>query len=120
VVAVEYVVLAIIVLYTTSLATVDVTAVSITSTDGACGSSGHSYSEFTTHGGGTGHYALTINRSAASSSCTINSVSAATSGFSISDANTPLIFQAHATENLTFTVHAPDHAYNGILIIDIE
>ncbi len=99
---------------------VDVTAINITSSNNACGVSGHSFSGFTTNPGGKIQDTIIIGNGNILLSCTINSVAATTSGFSISGANVPLSIPAGGTQSLSFTIIAPGSSYNGVLTIDIE
>lgn len=99
---------------------IDVTAINLTSSDNACGMNGHTFSGYTTSGGGSVSDTLTIPNGNILLSCTINSVSSTTSGFSISGANVPLTIPAGGTESLSFTIHAPSGSFNGVLTIDIE
>jgi hypothetical protein len=99
--------------------TVAVSAINITSGDNACGANGHSEPGFTTSGGGSVQETITVNGGILFS-CTVNSVSVSTSGFSLSGANTPLNVPAGGSQSLSFTIHAPNANYNGVLTIDIE
>ena len=99
---------------------IDVTAINITSSDNACHANGHTFSGFTTGSGGSVQDTLSVPNSNLFLSCTINTVSATTSGFSISGANTPITIPAGGTESLSFTIHAPSGSYTGVLTLDIE
>ena len=99
---------------------VSVTAINVTSSDDACGSNGHSFNGFTTGVGGTISQTFTITNGDIILSCTISTVSATTSGFSVSGANAPLTIPAGGTESLSFTITAPGSAYTGVLTIDLE
>ena len=99
---------------------VDVTAINFTSADNACGMAGNTMSGFTTSTGGTQSITLSITNSNILLSCTVTSVTANTSGFSISGANTPLTIPAGGSESLSFTVTAPGSSYTGVLTIDLE
>jgi hypothetical protein len=97
-----------------------VIAIDFTSTDNACGTAGNSVPGFTTSTGGTAQYTLTILDPYSSTSCTVSSVSAVTSGFSVSGANTPLTVPVGGSESLSFTVTAPSSSFTGVLTIDLE
>lgn len=99
---------------------VDVTAINVTSSDNACGANGHSFSGFTTGSGGTEQYTLSVTNGNILLSCTISTVAATSSGFSISGANTPVSIPAHGTQSVSFTIHAPSGSYTGVLTLDIE
>lgn len=99
---------------------VDVTAVNITSSDNACGSNGHTFPGFTLNTRQSYQQTFTINNGNLVFSCTINSVSTTTPGFSVSGANTPLTIPADGSESLSFTVTAPGASYNGVLTLDLE
>ncbi len=101
-----------------SSSAVDVTAINITSSDNACGVNGHTFSGFTTSSGGAMQNTFTIPNKGILT-CTINSVSSTTSGFSLSGANTPVSIPAQGTESVSFTIHCPN-SYNGVLTIDFE
>ena len=119
-VVVVIVVIVIVVISLAASSSVTVTAINFTSSDNACGANGHSESGFTTSGGGSVSYTLSVTNGNILLSCTISSVSATTSGFSISGANVPLTIPAGGTESLSFTITAPSGSYNGVLTIDIE
>jgi len=97
--------------------TATITAINITSADDACGVNGQTLPGFVASGG-SAQETFVVN-GGIFLSCTISSVSATTSGFSISGANTPLTVPADGSESLSFTVHTPN-SYNGVLTIDIE
>ena len=104
----------------TTATAVDVTAVNITSSDNACGTNGQTAPGFVTGSGGSVQQTYTITNNNLFLSCTVNSVSATTSGFSISGANTPLTIPAGGTQSLSFTITAPSGRFNGVLTIDLE
>jgi hypothetical protein len=120
IVVVIIVIIIIAALASTSSNSVNVTAVNFTSGDNACGTNGHTGSGITLSSGGSAQDTLSITNGNWILSCTINSVSTTTSGFSLSGANTPLTIPAGGTESLSFTVTAPNHSYNGVLTIDLE
>jgi hypothetical protein len=99
--------------------TVAVTGINTISSDNACGANGGTASGFTTQGGGEVQYTLTMS-GGIFLSCTVNSVSATTPGFTISGANTPLTIPADGSADLSFTIHAPSSSFSGVLTIDIE
>jgi hypothetical protein len=101
-------------------AAVDVTAINVTSSDNACGVDGHSFSGFTTNSGGAVQDTLTVRNTNTFQTCSIQSVSTTTSGFSLSGANTPISIPAGGTQSLSFTIHAPSGSYNGVVTVDIE
>jgi hypothetical protein len=119
VVVVVVVVVAILAYVAVQSTSVDVTAINITSSDNVCGVNGHTLAGFTTGPSGTIQDTLVITGGLILS-CTVNTVSATTSGFSISGANTPLTVPADGTESLSFTIHAPSGAFDGVLTIDLE
>lgn len=53
-------------------------------------------------------------------SCTIQSVSVQTSGFSIQSTNTPLVVLAHGTQTLTVVLGTPGVAYTGVVTLDAQ
>ena len=99
---------------------VDVTAINFTSSDNACGMNSQTSSGFSTTGGGSVQLSYTIDNTDPLFSCTINTVSATTSGFSISGANVPLTIAAGGSQTLSMTIHAPSGSYSGVLTIDVE
>jgi hypothetical protein len=99
---------------------VTVTAINIVSSSNPCGVNGHTFNGYTTEAGGSEQDTLTINNGALLFSCTIDSVSATTSGFSISGANVPLTIPAGGAESLSFSIGAPSTEYTGVLTLDIE
>jgi len=119
-VVVVIVVVVIVVISLAASSSITVTAINFTSSDNACGANGHSEAGFTTSGGGSVSYTLSVTNGNILLSCTISSVSATTSGFSISGANVPLTIPAGGTESLSFTITAPSGSYNGVLTVDIE
>jgi len=99
---------------------VDVTAINFTSSDNACGTNSQTELGFSTTGGSTEQASYIITNSNFLFSCTITSVSAVTSGFSISGANVPITIAAGGSQTLSFTIHVPSGSYTGVLTIDIE
>jgi len=99
---------------------VDVTAINIVSSDNACHVNGNTFSGYTTAGGGSEEDTLTVPNNNLILSCTIASVSATTSGFSISGANTPVTIPAGGSEALSFAIGSPTTAYTGVLTLNIE
>jgi hypothetical protein len=99
---------------------VDVTAINIVSSDNACGTNGHTFTGYTTSGGGSEQDTLTVTNSDIFLSCTISSVSATTSGFSISGANVPVTIPASGSEAVSFSIGSPNAAYTGVLTLNIE
>ena len=117
IVIIAFLALAFLVVSSTSI---NVTAINVTSSDNACGTNGQTSLGFTTSSGGAEQYTVSITNSNLVFSCTIASVSATTSGFSLSGANLPLTIPAQGTESVSFTIHCPSGSYNGILTIDFE
>ena len=99
---------------------VDVTAINIVSSDNACHLNGNTFSGYTTAGGGSEQDTLTIPNNNLLLSCTVTSVSATTSGFSISGANTPITIPAGGSEAISFAIGSPSTAYTGVLTLNIE
>jgi len=97
-----------------------VTAIHITSRDDVCGANGRTYTGFTTSTGGAYKAILKITNDDVPPSCTVNSVSTTTSGFSVSGARTPLTIGWDGTGRLFFTINAPTLPQKGVLIIDLE
>lgn len=95
-----------------------VSGVNYTSSDNACSTNGATGIGFTATGGGT-HLETLFLTGGFFLSCTVHSVTATTSGFSISGANVPLTVPAGGSADLSFTIHVPSN-YNGVLTIDIE
>jgi hypothetical protein len=98
---------------------VTVTAINIVSSDNACGVNGKTVSGYSAVGGESVQKTLVITNGPFFS-CTINSVSATTSGFSISGANVPLSIPAGGSESLSFFIGSPNSDYSGVLTLDIE
>src|SRR5208283_428172 len=103
IVVVVIIIVVIAVLAGSQASAVKVTAINITSSDDACHSNGNSLGGYTTNAGGSVSETIAITNTNIILSCTINSVSATTSGFSISGTNTPLTIPAGGTESLSFT-----------------
>jgi hypothetical protein len=99
---------------------VDVTAINYTSSDNACGTNGGTALGFTTGSNAAYQATIIVTNSNIILSCTINSVSTTTSGFSISGANVPLTIPAGGTESVSFTIHTPGGSYTGVLTLDFE
>lgn len=95
-----------------------VTGINYTSADDACGANGQTGVGFTTSGGGSYQETLFVSGGLLLS-CTIHSVAATTSGFTVSGANVPLTVPADGSADLSFTIHVPSN-YHGVLTIDIE
>jgi hypothetical protein len=53
-------------------------------------------------------------------SCTINSVSTDTPGFSLVSSNAPLVINGGSTQTLTVTVETPSSSYTGVLDIIVN
>lgn len=102
----------------TGAAAINVSAIHYTSTDGACGT-GATGPGFKAVGGATVTETVTVS-GGLFAACTVDSVVATTSGFSISGANVPLTVLAGKSAALTFTVHTPKSVYSGVLTIDVE
>jgi len=99
--------------------TVTVTGIEFTSTDHVCGVTGGNLSGFSTNTGGSLHESVTFPDEN-STSCTVSSITANTSGFSISAANTPLTIPLGGSRGLVFTIDVPKSSYTGPLSIDLE
>lgn len=99
---------------------VTVTAINFTSSDDACGTNSQTDLGFSTTGGSTYQESYIVTNSNFILSCTISSIGATTSGFSISGANVPLTIAAGGSQTLSFTIHVPSGSYNGVLTIDVE
>ena len=99
---------------------VTVTAINFTSSDNACGMNSQTDIGFSTTGGSSYQESYIITNGNILLSCTISSVSATTSGFSISGANVPLTIAAGGSQTLSFTINVPSGSYNGVLTIDVE
>ena len=99
--------------------TVDVTAVTFTSHNNACGINGWSGSGFTDPTGGAYVWTNTIPNNGWIS-CTINSVTTTTSGFSLSGVTTPITIPGGGTATISFTIHCPSSSFTGVLSIDVE
>jgi hypothetical protein len=97
-----------------------VTSINFTSSDDACGTNGQTSTGFLTHGNGMVQDTLTISNPNPTISCAITSISASTPGFSVSGANTPITIPGGASRTLTFTIHAPKAAFDGVLTLDLE
>ncbi len=96
---------------------VEVTEFVIASPDNVCGLDGATASGFNATPGGS--LGLSFNVTGAPTSdggtaaCTIETISTSTSGFSVSQANVPLVIPANATEILAFTLGIPSSSYTG-------
>jgi hypothetical protein len=89
--------------------------------------SGCSFSSFTGNGGifnagdqatfaSTWHYSGFLGFG----SCTINSVSTDTPGFSLVSSNAPLIINGGSTQTLSVTVSTPSSSYTGVLDVIVN
>lgn len=65
--------------------------------------------------GGTLSNSLKVTNTDPSMSCSINSISATTSGFSVVGSNLPLEISAGGSATLTFTINLPSSDYTGPL-----
>lgn len=101
--------------------TVNVTIIEFSSPDNTCGWNGLTDSGFSEPPGGAlafSYYNYGNNTTGSNTAaCVVHTVTTNTSGFSITDANTPLITPANVTNFLNFTVNLPDSSYNGPLWI---
>jgi hypothetical protein len=96
---------------------INVKAVLFTSRDDACGLSGQSEGGFVAALGASVNEAIVIN----GPSCTIHTVSATTSGFSVQQAETPETFGPVPLGNvLSFQIVTPYHLYSGVVTINVE
>lgn len=116
VVVIVVVIIAFVVVVSTN---VTVSAINFTSSDNACGMNSQTGPGFTSVGGGSVQESYIVTGGLILS-CTISSVTATTSGFSISGANVPLTVAADGSQTLSFTIHMPSGSYSGVLTIDIE
>jgi hypothetical protein len=99
---------------------IDVTAINITSGDDACGTNGISDTGFDVGLGASINWSLGIEDFSARPSCTIQTITVTTVGFSISGANTPLVVPYGTWQSLSSTILAPHHSYTGALTVDLE
>ncbi len=99
---------------------VTVTAINLQiSPAGTCWTSG-TYSGTTVLAGTSIYDSWTFNYNAGlfqPNTCTIQSVSVSTAGFSLVSANTPLVVNDGGSQTLTVTVSTPSSAYTGVLAL---
>ena len=107
------------VLLAAAATSISVSAINFTSSDNACGMNSQTTLGFTTGGGSTVQESVIVT-GGLFLSCTINTVSATTAGFSVSGANVPLTVAADGSQTLTFNIHVPSGSYSGVLTIDVE
>ncbi len=94
---------------------VDVNGVNWSGSNSCAGLSGQSTPGFVGPDGGTLSYSLTVSNPSPNPSCTIHSISATTSGFSVSGGNLPLTISDGGSTNLAFTINLPGSDYSGVL-----
>jgi hypothetical protein len=99
---------------------IDVTSVYYTSGDDVCDWAGLTSGGFTAPGRTSVDYTVLIYDEDPSSSCDIVNVTANTSGFSLSDPNTPVLIPVDGSANLSFVIKLPFRSYTGNLTIDLE
>ena len=63
---------------------------------------------------------ISLTNQALLGTCTANSVSVSTSGFSVVSANTPLTVNAGATQTLSMTFGTPSSTFNGAITVVIS
>jgi hypothetical protein len=100
--------------------TVSVSSIHLTSTDDACGVKGQILDGFTANEGDSVHESLKVFNGNLTSSCTIRSVTSETGGFTVVDANTPVIIPHLTPANLSFTIDTPRSSYAGSITLDLE
>ncbi len=99
---------------------VDVTTINYTSGDDVCNWAGYTSGGFTAPSRTSVEYTVLIYDENSGSSCYISTVTANTSGFSISNANTPVLIPVDSSANLSFEINLPSHGYTGNLTLDLE
>lgn len=99
---------------------VNVTEVTVSSADNACGLNGTSWGGLSAPLGATIGFDFAVNNDNSSHSCTISAISALTVGFSVSSANVPMTVPADSLGEVSFAIAVPAHPYSGALLIDVE
>ncbi len=97
---------------------VDITEFVFVSPDNVCGLNGVGFYGFNTTPGQAVNLTVDltgapIGNGNATLGCTLGTLTTTTSGFSVSDANVPLVIPANATEILAFTLGVPSSSYTG-------
>jgi hypothetical protein len=94
---------------------VDVNGVKWSGSNPCAGLSGQTTPGFVGPDGGTLSYSLGVSNPSPILGCTINSISATTSGFSVSGGNLPLTISAGGSATLAFTIDLPGSDFSGVL-----
>lgn len=98
---------------------VNVTGIIVASTDNSCGIRGQTAGGYTSVPGA--HHQVTLSlHNTVFIDCTITSVSANTSGFSVSGGSLPLSIPADQVASVTLDVTSPGGFFSGTLTIDFE
>jgi hypothetical protein len=102
---------------------INVTEIDFQSADDPCGLLNFSYPGFTANASQVlwlGLYVMgNSTAGGGSASCTINSVSSATAGFTLTGADVPLSVPANTNETLQFNVTCPTSPYSGALTLSV-
>jgi hypothetical protein len=98
---------------------INVTEITIQSSDNVCGLANSEWNGFTANASEVLEAAFNLtgstNASGGTNACTVTSVSSATTGFVVSNASVPLTIPANSNETLTFDLTCPSASYNGVL-----
>jgi len=101
--------------------TAQVTAITVTSGDAACGLN---YVErlngFTIPAGNSHNESIPFTNHNYTRPCSLASITADTAGFSISNSDTPLTIAPQQTKDLSFVIQTPATGYNGVLSLYLE
>jgi hypothetical protein len=95
---------------------INVTEIEFQSSDTVCGLGNYYWDGFSANESQIEWILLSVSGNS-TGSCTISTVSSATSGFSVSGASVPLTISANGSATLQFNVTCPSSAYNGILTL---
>jgi hypothetical protein len=101
-------------------AAINVTGITVQSSDNVCGLDDSQWNGFTADANEELDVGFNVtgatNSSGGTSSCTISSVNAVTAGFLVYNASVPLVVPANANETLAFDLNCPS-SFNGILYL---
>ena len=98
---------------------VNVTEIDFVSPDNACDLDGATDVGFTAAPGDSVEFVYNISNND-TAPCTIGAISTNTTGFSVTDANAPLVIPNGSARDFSFTVNVPNAAFSGVLTLVIS
>jgi len=98
---------------------VSVSSIHLSAPTDPCGLNGANLVGFTADEGASVHESVTVHNANSTSSCTVRSMTSATSGFSVASF-TPVEIPPGSNGTLVFSIQVPDSAFSGSLTLDLS